>query len=188
MGIVTRCFPTTLLGELGETRSTDPVSEGPWRKMSETKSCVLFFFMGSKRVTWGSWRTSTVETCELITQRQSWKWEDFQCWVCSLGKFSGHIPLLSFYTTQHCWEESGCKCWSGEEGTSYSTWFLMTLQSRETTGSKLSSPLWTPLGEPQCTPDVSEHGGPWSVWFPSLWTFVRTLPTLRDILLLSARI
>ena len=108
--------------------------------------------------------------------------------ISSLGKFSGHSPLLSFYITQHCWEESGCKCWSGEEGTSHSTWFLMTLQSRETTGSKLSSPLWTPLGEPQCTPDVSEHGGPWSVWFPSLWTFVRTLPTLRDILLLSARI
>lgn len=32
------------------------------------------------------------------------------------------------------------------------------------------------------------HGGPWSVWFPSLRTFVRTLPTLKDVFLLTARI
>ena len=133
------------------------------------------------------------------------KLENFHCWnlwanhakaKLKVGRFSVlslqswkvlrvHSSLFILYNTALL---GGIGCWSGEEGTSHSTWFLMTLQSRETAGYELSSPLWTPLGELQCTPDVSEHGGPWSVWFPSLWTFVRTLPTLRDILLLSARI
>lgn len=72
--------------------------------------------------------------------------------------------------------------------------FLLTLQPRETAGPKSSSPMWTPVGELQCTPDVSERGVPLSLWqlapgaVPYLWTLVRALPTLRDVLPLSARI
>lgn len=51
-----------------------------------------------------------------------------------------------------------------------------------------------PLGELQCTPDVSECDGPLSLWqlarglIPHLWKFVGGLPKHRDVLLLSRRI
>lgn len=155
--------------------------------MSETKSCA-FLFYGIKK---GHMR----------------KLENFHCWnlwanhskvKLKVGRFSvlslqswkvlrAHSSLFILYNTALL-GGIGVQMleWWGRNPPLYVVSHDSSIQRDR--WSELSSPLWPPLGELHCTPDVSEHGGPWSVWFPSLWTFVRTLPTLRDVLLLGARI
>ena len=112
-------------------------------------------------------RTSTVETSELIIQgkvesRKVFNAE-FEVSESSLVTF----PLFLFYTTQHCWDGVRVLMLGVVRKRPLPpvhVRFLLTLQPRETAGSKSSSPMWTPVGELQCTPDVSERGVHLSLW------------------------
>lgn len=100
--------------------------------------------------------------------------------------------LFLFYTTWHCWMEWGCECKSDDEGHPTPVVSLDSLRQMPLVLSCVFTRR-PPLGEPRCTPDMSECGGPLSLWQKApgsvyLWTFVRTLPKHRDVLLLSRRI
>lgn len=132
--------------------------------------------------------------------------ENFHCWNLwanhSKVKLSGKIfsaesavlessqgTFLSFHFIQHSIAGStGCKCWSGEEGNPPLYVLLMTLHPERPLVWVVSHPCGLPGRAALHPRRKSEHGGSWSVWFPSYVMIVRTLPTLRDVLLLSARI